>query len=187
MGLSLGYTAATPSLIGLLQSCTTDRVKWVPKYVSADEGIVMENLVDLILPETDSSPGALDVNVPEFIDVYYGKAYDEESQSEFKEGMKAIFNELQISETNPVSNLETKDYDELLAKYLRITKEEQEILAEEENLTFSALTDLRNMSVWSYRTSQKIGEEVLAYDPIPGLQMGCVSLDEATGGKKWSL
>ena len=188
MGLALGYTTATPAILGLLQSCTSTKVKWVAKYISEEEGIVLENLVDLILPETDSSPGALGVNVPEFIDLYYGKAYDEESQLEFKEGMKAIFDELQISpETNPVSNIERKVYDDLLAKYLRTTKEEQELLVEEENLVFSALADLRNMSVWAYQTSQKIGEEVLAYDPIPGLQMGCVPLKETTGGKRWSL
>jgi hypothetical protein len=43
------------------------------------------------------------------------------------------------------------------------------------------------MSIWAYKTSQKIGEEVLAYDPIPGKLQGCISLEEATGGKVWSL
>ena len=32
-----------------------------------------------------------------------------------------------------------------------------------------------------------IGEKVLAYDPVPGQQKGCVDLIEATGGKSWSI
>ena len=107
LGLSLGYTVATPSLIGLLQSCTT-KAKWTPKYLSSNVAIVLENLVDLVLPKTEASPGALEVNVPAFIDLYYGKAFNEERQSEFNDGMKAIMNELQVTDTNLVSNLKAK-------------------------------------------------------------------------------
>jgi hypothetical protein len=32
-----------------------------------------------------------------------------------------------------------------------------------------------------------VGEKVLAYDPIPASQKGCVSLEETTNGKAWSL
>jgi len=46
---------------------------------------------------------------------------------------------------------------------------------------------LRDNTVWAYKTTEEIGENVLAYDPIPGVQLGCVSLKEATGGKAWSL
>jgi len=83
--------------------------------------------------------------------------------------------------------LKTDDYDKLLVKYLRAKKEEQENFSEEEQIVFNALVGLRGTSVWAYRTSEKIGEEVLAYDPIPGAQLGCISVEEATGGKRWSL
>lgn len=43
------------------------------------------------------------------------------------------------------------------------------------------------MSIWTYKTSEKIGEKVLAYDLIPGKLQGCISLEEATGSKVWSL
>jgi len=188
MGLSLGYAIATPTLLSLLHSCNTEKELWTPKYVTAEIGTLLENLIDLILPKTDSSPGALEVNVPEFIDLYFGKAMDDEHQSEFSEGLQAVMDELQISEDiNPVANIKTEEYEKLLSKYLRTSKEAQKKLREEENLVFSALVDLRNTSVWAYRTSKKVGEEVLAYDPVPGVQLGCIPLEEATGGKKWSL
>ena len=33
---------------------------------------------ELILPKTESSPGALEVNVPEFIDLFVFKVYEDE-------------------------------------------------------------------------------------------------------------
>ncbi|RLD77819.1 MAG: gluconate 2-dehydrogenase subunit 3 family protein, partial [Bacteroidetes bacterium] len=49
------------------------------------------------------------------------------------------------------------------------------------------LTNLRTMTIWAYKTSEKVGEEILAYDPIPGDFHGCISLEETTKGKAWSL
>ena len=39
----------------------------------------------------------------------------------------------------------------------------------------------------AYRGSELVGEQYLAYDPIPGRQVGCIDLEEATGGRIWSL
>ena len=188
MGLSVGYAMASPALLSLLQSCTTDTAKWTPVYLSADEGTVLFNLVDLILPRTEKTPGALEVNVPEFIDLHYGKVLDEEDQLEFKNGWRAMMSELQIpKEKSSVTDIGAAEYDKLLAKYLRMNKAEQELLKGEERLILKALVNLRSISLRAYLTSEKIGKEVMAYDPIPGVQLGCVSLEEATGGKKWSF
>jgi len=187
LGLSLGYAVATPTIISLLQSCKTDVVSWTPKFLSMDEGIVLKNLIDLILPETFATPGALEVNVPEFLDVYFGKALDKESQKEYKDGILAITDALLDSKDSSVSKLKTNDYDKILAKYLRASKEDKENFSKKDKLIFEVLVELRDTSVWAYRTSQKIGEEVLVYDPIPGAQLGCISVKEATGGKRWSL
>lgn len=39
----------------------------------------------------------------------------------------------------------------------------------------------------TFKTNEFIGENVMAYAPIPGQQKGCVDLMETTGGKAWSL
>lgn len=192
LGLSLGYAIATPGIISILQSCKTESALWVPKFLSLDEGIVIKNLVDLILPETSASPGAIDVNVPEFLDLYAYKVYDNKQKEIFKKGINGIMKALNIQESSPAV-LKTEDYDKLLAKYLKSSKEQQEIYNQEKDeanqdaIVFRALANLRNSSVWAYKTSEQIGEQILAYDPIPGSQKGCISLEEATGGKAWSL
>ncbi len=187
LGLSFGYAVATPTVISILQSCKSDSqsIAWKPQFFSKDEGSVVSNLVDLILPKTDDLPGALDVNVAKFIDLYLDKVSDKQTQDNVKKGMTAILIELD----KPVSKLNTDDYDKLLSKYLRAKPNELEAFKNNENdaIILNNLTRLRWQTIWVYKNSQQIGEEVLAYDPIPGKQLGCISLEEVTGGKAWSL
>lgn len=192
MGLSIGYAIATPTIISMLQSCKTEASVWTPTFLSQEEATVVTHLIDLILPKTDDTPGALDVNVPEFLDLYASKVYDDERKAKYKKGLQSIIKALNIVDSD-LSTLKTEDYDALLAKYLKSSKAQQKIYneeADEDNqdvLVFKALVGLRGSSMWAYKTSQQVGEDVLAYDPVPGEQKGCISLEDATGGKAWSL
>jgi len=188
LGLSLGYIVATPNIISMLQSCKTDAASWKPVFFTVDEGIIIKNLIDLILPGTDDTPGALDVNVPQFLDVYISKVYDDTDQKEFKEGINGIMTALNVSGKN-VSRIKKEAYDILLSNYLRANNKELEKfkINEEDTIVLSTLSKIRETTIWAYKTSEKIGEEVLAYLPIPGKFEGCISLEEATGGKAWSL
>lgn len=189
LGLSVGLMVATPTVIGLLQSCKNDAEKvapWVPLFFTAEEATVVKNLVDLILPKTGDLPGAGDVNVTQFLDLITAKVSDKEDQEEYRAGIGAVIGEL----GKPVSEVATEDYDALLAKYLKASKEEMKNYEESEDPVYESLANLRGSTIWAYRTSEKVGEEVLAYDPIPGEQKGCISVEEATGkwgGRAWSL
>jgi hypothetical protein len=192
MGMSLGYAIATPSILSLLQSCKTETSVWDPIFLTKVEATVITSLVDLILPKTEASPGALDVNVPKFLDLYADKVYDEERKEKYKTGVQAIMHALNVVDNDP-SSAKTEDYDALLTKYLKSSKAQQKIYDEEtdENnqdaIVFKTLVGLRASSIWAYKTSQQVGENVLTYDPVPGSQKGCIPLEEATGGKAWSL
>ena len=52
---------------------------------------------------------------------------------------------------------------------------------------FAVLTNLHSLMIRAYRGSELVGEQILAYDPVPGQQIGCIDLDTATGGRIWSL
>lgn len=192
LGFTLGYTLAATSIMSLLHSCKTESKIWIPLFLSITEGIVLTSLVDLIIPKTESSPGALEVNVPEFIDLFVFKVYEDEEKIKFKEGMKSILMALNIVEDN-ISVVKTENYDNLLAKYLRASKELQEFYNDIENednqdtIIFKTLSNIRNTSVWAYKTSEQIGENVLAYDPVSGEQIGCAPLKDLTDGKAWSI
>lgn len=191
LGLSLGYIIATPTILSMLQSCSTKAEKWIPIFHSDKQAFVLENLVDLILPKTKDTPGALDVNVPKFIDLYASKSLTDEDKEIYKLGLDAVMAELGISNEpldpeQPIT-LKTEDFDAILSKYLRISKEQRLAYIKEEHLVFMTLLRIRDQSVWAYKTSKEIGTKVLVYDPIPGRQKGCVSVEEATGGRAWAL
>lgn len=186
LGLAVGYTAIIPSAFSILQSCQSEKKLWTPLFFSNEEGIVIENLVDIILPKTKKIPGALDVNVPEFIDLYASKVYVGEDLEAYRLGIASIMEELPIPDTG-AKDLKTEHYEALLSKYLRANKEQRKQYELDEHVTYMALANLRGQAVWAFKTSEEIGENVLAYDPIPGVQKGCISLEEATGGKDWSL
>lgn len=186
LGLSLGYVVATPTLLNMLQSCTAQPEKWDPLFFSEKQVRVLEIFVDLIIPKTKGIAGALDVNVPKFIDLHTSKAASEIQQQEYVNGLNAIMEELDILNEEPVT-LEVEKFDAILAKYLRLTKAERLAYIEEENPVFETLTKIRDQTVWAYKSSEQIGKHVLAYDPIPGKQIGCTTVEKATGGKAWSL
>ncbi|MBA6154405.1 gluconate 2-dehydrogenase subunit 3 family protein [Gelidibacter maritimus] len=191
LGLSLGYVIATPTILGMLQSCTTSAEKWTPLFHSENQAHVLERLVDLILPKTKDAPGALDVHVPKFIDLYIHETLSDADKDLYQLGFDAVMSELgvldqAIDPEQPIT-LKEKDYDAILSKYLRISKAQRITYIEAQDLVFMTLSRLRDQSVWAYKTSREIGKNVLAYDPVPGVQKGCISVEEATGGKAWSL
>lgn len=189
IGLSLGYIAVAPSAISILQSCKNDKNKntssWTPIFFSKNEGIVIENLVDLILPKTSKLPGASDVNVAKFLDLYAQKAYNKEQQEQSQKGIQAIIKSI----GKDVNQITLEDYDKMLAKYLKADTKQIEAFMnnKEDKLLLNTLRGLRQNTIWAYKTSELIGTEYLAYDPIPTEQKGCISLEEATGGIAWSL
>lgn len=186
LGLSMGFIVATPSILSLLQSCKrTEMLDWKPAFFTDEQITVLNNLVDLILPKTADLPGALDVKVPQFIDAYVNEVSTPDEQKEFKDGIDAVIKKL----NKAVADLKVADYDKILAHYLKASKNEQLAFENDktEALVYGTLTSLRSFSIWAYKTSEKVGKEVLAYDPIPGVLIGCMPLQEASGGKAWSL
>src|SRR5690606_26154381 len=151
LGLSLGYIIATPTILSMLQSCSTKAEKWIPIFHSDKQAFVLESLVDLILPKTKDTPGALDVNVPKFIDLYASKSLTDEDKEIYKLGLDAVMAELGISNEpldpeQPIT-LKTEDFDAILSKYLRISKEQRLAYIKEEHLVFMTLLKIRDQSV----------------------------------------
>ena len=71
MGLAFGYAVATPTLLGLLQSCKDKPAyaEWVPSFLDKEKGYALAQTLDVILPKTDT-PSATEMNVHVFIDKY---------------------------------------------------------------------------------------------------------------------
>lgn len=207
MGLSLGYVVAIPTLISLVQSCKNEKVlEWTPDFFTPEQGAVLTQLVDIILPTTDT-PSASEVQVHLFIDRLTDQVTEKDKQDFMKMSMnKFIEKALKDSGKEKAADLEPKDLEPVLAESLKKTKEDQiknlkaihqftEAIAKGEsaNITdeiyrFGFANNLRGLTIWGYKTSEYVGETVLAYLPVPGGDyIGCADVSELTGGKAWSL
>ena len=189
LGLATGFFVATPSIISLLQSCTSEASSWTPEFLSVEEGVVLTNLVDIILPKTDI-PSATEVNVPQFIDKYINEVLSDEDQAMVKRAFGNIISVIKPNAEDKISKVTQDDYKALLDNHMLLKDEvdqEREANPEAQEMTKSEfLNNLKWMTINAYRTTEQIGENVLAYDPIPGAYY-CGNLQELTGGKSWSL
>lgn len=205
--LGLGGVAlvATPTVLSLLQSCAADGPVFEPVFLNQFQGKALRHIVDLIIPSDETVPGAVDVGVHKFIDSYWNAAIIEDNQVHLKAGFDALSDRLQDATGKTFEDAEAGDYDRLLSKYLNASVEQEAIY--NKNLgeyyqaylrdktvkpdpdagAFSLLSNIRGMTIWGWKESEEIGENVLAYEPIPGQQVGCLPLEEATGGKVYSL
>ena len=207
MGLALGYTVATPTIISLMQSCQQETgPDWTPVFFSPEQGAVIMQLADLILPKTDT-PSATEVGVHTFLDRYMMEVSEPAEQDLFKLGLgnfmekamadwgKQVGDALTAEELEPVlagalkkreKEEEEKLYETLTA-YMEAVAEGQPAELDVDVSRFAFANQFREAVIWSYKTSEYVGEEVLAYLPVPGEYIGCADVDELTGGKAWSL
>lgn len=204
IGLGAGFLVATPTILSLLQSCKSEP-EFIPNFLSKGEGHALRRIVDLIIPSDETVPGAVDVGVHEFIDNFWNEVVPEESQAQVRMAFTGLAGEFTKTFTKDISEGNAEDFDQLLGKYLVTSEEEQKgynerigqfYQAYQKDPTTTMDTDLacnqlfgqlRGMTIWGWKASEEIGENVLAYEPIPGQQIGCLSVEEATGGKAYSL
>ncbi|RPG62832.1 MAG: gluconate 2-dehydrogenase subunit 3 family protein [Flavobacteriaceae bacterium TMED220] len=192
MGLSIGAFALTPSVAGLLQSCSgNSKLSWIPEFYSNEEADIITKTLEVILPPTPEIPGATDLNLAQFLDGYAKNVSGENERLHLKKLIKEyISTTLNSSGKTSVSSLSSDDIESRLAFYLKADKakvENWQTGSSSDSLNYQFLTTLRSGGVRAFKMSEFIGENVMAYSPIPGRQVGCVDLLEATGGRAWSL
>lgn len=205
MGAALGYTVAVPTLISIMQSCKSEpSMAWVPDFFSPEEGNMLIQLVDLILPATET-PSASDVQVHLFIDRFAAEVMTSEQQAYWKM-VTGVFMEdaYKAASKEQGDELTAEDLEPVMASALQFTPEQEENyntlienymmkLAEGEMgslgndaAKYSFATNLRGITIWGYKTSEYVGEKVLPYLPVPGGYVACDDVDKLTGGMVWS-
>ena len=196
--LSIGYAVAAPTLFNMLSSCTAEVETWKPVFLSSNEKHLVRHLVDIILPAS-KIPGALDVNVPEFIDKMYKDIELEPKQKIFQKGAAIFSKKFEDKFGEKISKASKEDIHALFDSYFSLTEEEQKEVVngqwqseneisedkKESFLMYKFLFSVRYYTLFGYYSSEKIGTEVLNYDPVPGVYQGCIPLEDI--GNAWSL
>ncbi|NAY91482.1 gluconate 2-dehydrogenase subunit 3 family protein [Muricauda sp. JGD-17] len=208
MGMAFGYVVATPTLLGILQSCEKkpDYAEWVPSFFDKDKGYALAQTVDIILPKTDT-PSATEINVHGFIDAFMAEVLPDEQRDFVKMKMDKFYEKvLMNSGKESLMDVDSEDIEPTLKTYLKKRSEEDEeshiesinsymeaimqggeASLDDDVACFSFANDIRDITIWAYKSSEYIGEEVLAYLPIPGEYIPCEDVNVLTGGKDWSV
>lgn len=203
LSLGAGYIVAAPAVFNLLQSCKSDHTsEWEPQYLSPANGFALTEILDIILPKTDT-PGASDLNLAQFIDSYMNEVAGEKEKESFNAGANALAINFKSTFDKEISDGERKEFEELIKKYLGAEKtqredylkrlsakqdpEEPEVELDTDASSYGYLDTVRNLGIWAWKNSEAVGEKVLWYDPIPGQQIGCMDLGEQGNGKAMAL
>jgi hypothetical protein len=187
-----GYAITAPLTSAFLSGCKAEPAApdYMPSFLSEDTYLNLKAVVNTMLPKTDT-PGALEVGVPEFIDLVLDKYTEEEDRQKLVSGFQSWLSSIQDAKSMPYHSLSAEDQLQLLNVLDKESIATAESL-EDQDLDKDELEekqpwwlDLKSLAINSYFASEKVGTEVLAYDPVPGPYQGCIPLSDV--GKTWSL
>jgi len=203
IGLSFGSMTLTPTLVSVFQSCQSDP-DWTPRFFSSDQLEIVSKFLEIIIPETEGIPGALELKIIRYIDAYAGLASEKQTRG-IKNLNSLINNTLNSASKSNIYKLNFDDYENQLKKYLLAEEnkiEEWTVLFDnywsknisasdsipEEAMSYFSLFTIRQWAASAYRRNNEfIAKNVLDFRPIPGEFKGCVDLNETTGGLVWAV
>lgn len=208
----VGYSLSASAIAAALQGCrrtepgtpsTSVATDWTPQFFTQEQADLVAELTDTLIPET-STPGAKSVNVHQYIDDELQNFYRPPEQYRFIQGLDNIQARAQAAYGKTFQAGTTDERMEILRRLeTEIKDEDERIKKEKERIKIQeggvknddkSLVDyypvpffkmLKEMTFRGYFTSEKVGKDVLAFDPVPGVYQGCVPLADV--GKLWSI
>lgn len=187
-----GYAVTGSLSSAILSGCTPEPTapSYVPVFFTAEEFGGISALAETMLPQT-STPGAGEVGVPAFVDVVLGKYTEAEDQQRIRTGLNSWLSGVATAAGKAYTELAAEEQNRLLNELDSSSKLAAEELAEQQLSPEEARSkapwwlDMKSLMIGGYFSSEKVGTEILAYDPVPGSYQGCIPLADV--GSSWSL
>lgn len=190
VAMLMGGAISAPAALAVLNGCSPKPdASWQPLFLSKEEGAMVEDVADLILPRT-TTPGARDVGVPAFIDVMLKDAYPSEDQARFVSGLRDFDGEaqrvhgkafLQLPQTQRVSFLRQVHDAAAAAEKVQADKD---VPAAERKRPFILM--MKELTLLGFFSSQVGATQVLQYAAVPGGFQACIPIAQAGNGKQWA-
>ncbi|MEK6476291.1 gluconate 2-dehydrogenase subunit 3 family protein [Catalinimonas sp. 4WD22] len=187
-GLILGYTLSASTLSQLWTACKSEpQLTWKPQFFTEAQAKTVSAMAECILPRTET-PGAKDLGIDQYIDVFVKNIYSEKDQQNFTQGIQAFEEGCQKVHGKTFANLSAEDQEAFLL--------EQEKKAGHINHAIwgETIGDIKPVPFYrqfkaivisAYFSSEEVGKNLLTYEPVPGDQKGCIPLSEV--GNVYSL
>ena len=189
VGIGVGVLAVSPFTISLLQSCNNDP-SWNPNFFKKGDIEFLNELSDLIIPSSVEIPGAKELKLLRFVDIYIFRVLSKGEQETIYNAFN-IF-QLEYLKSSSLSNIDSKTLNSLLDYFFIKNKSKHDIwmndfMNTKESQSYIFLYSFRELLVSAFKTNEYIGKNILVYRPIPGEQRGCVDLIETTNGRVWTI
>jgi hypothetical protein len=169
LGLFAGGTLVTPSLLAEFHRVAASSQAWTPKFVPARHAALLAELVDVVIPATDT-PGARDALVHVFVDLFVRDCHATEQQELFLGGLDGLDAASRKDFGRPFLEA-TRE--ERLALLVRL---ERESLDRGEPAERSFVRMLKSMTLLGYFSSKPGATLAAEYVHAPGPFQGCVDL-----------
>lgn len=167
--LLLGGAVSASVISGVMSGCQpTGAIDWSPQFLSKEEAIVIGELAETILPETDT-PGAKSMHLDEFIDLMLHDCFTSDEQLEFKKGLTELDEACKAFAGRTFMKCSASDRHDFLVQL------EQKGLATQRQTGKKAfVTTLKELVLTGYFTSEYAIKELMDYRPNPQKMEGCL-------------
>ena len=186
--LLMGYAVSASAIAGLMSGCQADTKTpanvWKAKNMTDIQLSTIREAAERILPASEGIVGAKDVMVERFVDEMLGGAYKPAETAAFKKGLDELEAAAQATYNNTFAKIKPEEMDALITKIGKAAMAVKDQESEVEPFFFA----LKAITLLGFFTSEKVGEEVLNYLPIPTEYRGDVPMSEIPqGGRAWSI
>ena len=173
--LLLGGTITAAQLGPLVSNVAAMDDESAPRFLSTDHYTMLQRIVDLIIPETDT-PGAYAAGVHRFIDMMLAEWASPETRTRYVDGLRGIDMRAREIGSGRFSASSSSQQLELLE-----TLDTEAYAADAGDNFFK---DLKTLILFGYYSSEEGASVELKFDRLPGAYVECVPFDEI--GRSWS-
>lgn len=140
-------------------------------FLTKSEFNLINELSEVILPDTQKSPGAKTAKVANFIDSYIFNCYDDINKSDFQKQLLSL------------DNLSNSTFN---VSFSELSNEQrQKFVSSLESELNTAYTKCKTLILFGYYTSEVGMTQALRYIPVPGKFDGNVTYSKGDGA--WAL
>jgi hypothetical protein len=169
----LGGAVSAPAALAILQGCSAkdapSAAAWTPKFLKGPQKDIVTAIADTILPKTDTS-GALDANVPAFIDSMLADVYDAAAQARFNRGFAEFEGFLERDAAGRTA-------------FVKESLEKALAADDADGKPFILMA--RELTLLGFYTSQVGIAENMEYSQAPGPFHGCVPISKMSKPVQW--
>ena len=145
------------------------RAAWAPVLLSAEQAALLPELVDVIIPRTDT-PGAKDALVHVFVDLYVKDCYPAPQRAMFLDGFAALEAAARSQYGRAFAALTGAE------RLALLTRLERESLQKGEPPERSFVRSLKSATLLGYFSSKPGATQAAEYVHAPGPFRGCVPI-----------